>query len=310
MRVLGRVLLIAAFLVAGGTTSAQTLPVIRIAALPIGNGSEAFYAQDLGFFKDAGLDAQVTILPNGAAVTAALVGGSFDIGVSTIISAALAHEKGLQLKVVAPGALYESKAPSVVCAVAKNSPITGAKDLEGKTFGVPDLGGLPKIAILAWMEQNGGDPSSVKLVEVPFAAMVPALESGRIDASILVQPLLQRAVDAGQVRVLSRCFDAVAPQFAIAEFYSTAAYAAAHPQVLRRFAEVAARTARWANAHPSEAAKIFERWTKASPAPSDAPHPFYAERLDSADYQPEIDAGARWKVVKASFPVTELFAHY
>src|ERR1700733_5237628 len=102
----------AALLAAGSSTSAQTPSVIRVAALPIGNSGQAFYAAELGYFKDAGLDVQVTILPNGGAVTAALVGGSFEVGVSSIISASLAHEKGIQLKVVAPGALYESKGPS------------------------------------------------------------------------------------------------------------------------------------------------------------------------------------------------------
>jgi NitT/TauT family transport system substrate-binding protein len=310
MRVLAPLLLTVALLFTAGSTSAQTLPVLRIAGLPIANGAEAYYAADLGYFKDAGLDAQVTVLANGAAVTAALVGGSFDVGVSSIISASLAYEKGLQLKVVAPGALYESKAPSVACAVAKNSPIATAKDLDGKTFGVPDLGGLPKIAISEWMQKNGADPNSVKLIEVPFSAMVPALQSDRIDAAILVQPLLQRALDAGQARVLSNCFDAVAPQFGIAEFYSTAAYAAAHKQLLHTFSDVIVRAARWANAHPAEAAKIVERWTKAEPAPSDAPPHYYAERLERSDFQPQIDEAARWKVIKTPFPVTDLFARY
>lgn len=308
MRILARFLPVAAFLLAGVSTSAQTLPVIRIAGLPIGNGSEAYYAADLGYFRDAGIDARVSVVANGAAATAALVGGTFDVAVSSIIAVAHAHDRGLQLEVVAPGALYESKAPSVVCAVAKNSTITTAKDLEGKTFGVPDLGGLPKIAISNWMQANGANPGSVNLIEVPFSAMVAALQTGRIDASILVQPLLQRALDAGQVRVLSKCFDAVAPQFAIAEFYSTAEYADSHRDLLRKFAAVIERTARWANAHPADAAKIYERWTKAEPWPSDAPHSFYAEKLDAGDYQPQIDAAARWKVIPNSFPVTSIFA--
>lgn len=308
MRLLASAILTGALLVAGGATGAQTPMTIRVAALPIGNSGEAFYAVDQGFFKAAGIDAQVTILPNGGAVTGALVGGSYDVGVASIISASLAHEKGLQLKIVAPGALYESRAPSVVCAVAKNSPITTAKELEGKVFGVPDLGGLPKVAISEWMQRNGGDPSKVQLVEVPFAAMVPALQTGRIDASILIQPLLQRALDAGQVRVLSKCFDAVEPQFAIAEFYSTAEYAAAHAETLKRFSSAIQQAGRWANAHPDEAAAIVQRWTKASPWPSDAPHPFYAERLNPKDFQPQIDAAARWKVLSSSFPVTDLFA--
>ena len=309
MRILARGLLVVALLVAGGATSAQTLPVIRIAALPIDVSGELYDAADLGFFKDAGLDARVTVLTNGAAVMAALIGGAFDVGASNIISASLAHDKGIDLKIVAPGALYESKAPTTVCAVAKNSPLTGPKDLVGKTFGVPDLGGLPKIAISAWMEKNGADPNSVKLVEIPFAAMVPAMGSGRIDAGILVNPLLQHAIDAGQARILGNCLDAVAPQFAIAEFYSTAAYANANPDVLRKFEQVIERTARWANAHHAESAQILTRWTKAT-LPPNAARAFYADHFDAADFQPEIDAAARWKVIKASYPVTEIFARY
>ncbi|HXR24546.1 MAG TPA: ABC transporter substrate-binding protein [Candidatus Binataceae bacterium] len=307
MRVLARLLLVAVFLVAGGSLNAQTLPVIRIAALPIDVSGEVFYAADLGYFKDAGLDAQVTILTNGAAVSAALIGGAFDVGASQIISASLAHEKGIDLKIVAPGALYESKAPTTVCAVAPNSPLTGPKDLEGKTFGVPDLGGLPRIAISAWMEKAGADPASVKLVEIPFAAMVPAMASGRIDAGILVNPLLQHALDAGQAKLLGKCLDAVAPQFAIAEYYALGSYAGANPQIVRKFEQVIERTARWANAHHAESAAILERWTK-STLPPTAARAFYAERLSVADFQPEIDAAARWKVIKASFPVSEIFA--
>lgn len=306
MRFCARLLLVAMFLVAGGAVGAQPLPVLRIAALPIDVSGEVYYASDLGYFKDAGIDAQVTVLSNGAAVTAAVVGGSYDVGASNIISASLARDKGLQLKVVAPGALYEAKAPSTVCAVAPNSPLTGPKDLVGKLVGVPDLGGLPKIAISQWMVGAGVDPASAKFVEIPFAAMAAALDSGRIDVGFLVNPLLQRAVDTGQVRVLGDCLTAVAPQFAIAEYYSTADYAASHQQLLRTFAQVIERTARWANAHHAESAQILERWTKAQ-LPPDAARAYYADHLAAADFQPEIDEAAKWKVISASYPVTDLF---
>jgi NitT/TauT family transport system substrate-binding protein len=309
MRVLTKLLLVAAFLVCGGSIGAQTLPVLRIAALPIDVSGEVFYAADLGYFKDAGIDAQVTVLTNGAAVMAAIIGGAYDVGASNIISASLAHEKGIGLRIVAPGALYDRRAPTTVCAVAPNSTLSGPKDLVGKTVGVPDLGGLPRIALAAWMEKGGVDPNSLRLVEIPFAAMVPAMESGRIDAGILVNPLLQHAVDAGQARVLANCLEAVAPQFSLAEYYATTAYASANGPLLKKFADVMLRTARWANAHRSESAAILERWTKSQLPPNSA-RAFYAERLEPADYQPEIDAAARWKVLKASYPVTEIFARY
>ena len=256
--------LVAACAVAGGPVAGQTPTVVRIGALPIDVSGEPFYAQDLGYFKQAGLDAQITVLNNGAAVAAAILGGAVDIGVSNVISAALGHEKGLPLVMIAPGALYSTKAPTTVCAVAKSSPLVTAKDLNGKILGLPDLSGLPRIAFSSWMEKNGADLSSVKMVEVPFSAIVPALTAGRIDASVLVNPNLQKAIDTGEVRVLANCLDAIAPEFSLSEFYTTKSYAAEHPDVVRRFAEVIARTARWANAHHDESAKILQTWTKSA----------------------------------------------
>ena len=216
MRVLAKLLLVAVLLVAGGSVGAQTLPVLRIAALPIDVSGELYYASDLGYFKDAGIDAQVTVLTNGAAVMAALIGGAYDVGASNIISASLAHDKGIALRIVAPGALYESKAPTTVCAVAPNSTLTGPKISPARPSAFPTSAVCRRSRSRpGW--RRPGRPSSLRLVEVPFAAMVPAMDSGRIDAGILVNPLLQHAVDAGDAKVLGKCLDAVAPQFAIAE---------------------------------------------------------------------------------------------
>lgn len=302
-RIFALVVLISCF---AGPVVAQTPTAVRVGALPIDVSGEPLYASDLGYFKEAGLDVQVTVLGNGAAVAAALLGGAVDIGVSNIIAAALGHEKGLPLEMIAPGALYSSKAPTTVCAVAKNSPLKTAKDLAGKTVGLPDLSGLPRIAYDAWLEKNGGDLSSVKLVEVPFSAIVPALTSDRIDAAILVDPNLQQAVDAGEVRVLSNCLESIAPQFSLSEFYSTASFAQTHPDIVQKFAAAMAKTARWANAHHAQSARILERWTKAHVTP-DTARSVYAERLDPRMIQPVIDSAARYKILKASFPASELF---
>lgn len=286
---------------------AQTPVPIHIAVPPIDVAALPFYAQELGFFKDAGFDATVTIVRNGAASTASLLGGTFDVVSSNLIVGATAHEKGLPLVMIAPDSEYSNKSLTTVCAVAKNSPIESAKDLNGKTIGLPDLFGLPRIGMSAWIEQNGGDLSSVKFVELPFSSIAPALVAGRIDAAILVDPNLQEAVDAGTVRVLSDCFDAVAPRFSVSQFWATAAYVQAHPQIVKKFAAVMAQTARWANTHRRESARILEKWTKVHVTP-DMARAEYAEHVSAADVQPVIDSAARYNLIKASFPAAELFA--
>src|ERR1700722_1884847 len=67
--------------------------------------AEGFYAQDMGFFKDAGLDVKLTFLLNGPALTSALASGALDLAVASVGVVATGHEHGLPLKYVAPGAM-------------------------------------------------------------------------------------------------------------------------------------------------------------------------------------------------------------
>lgn len=289
-----------------GAGAAPT-PKIRVGTTPTDIAAQLFYAEDLGLFKKAGLDVTVTVVSKGAVVSSAVLGGTFDIGQANVPTLANAHEKGLPFVIVAPAGLYTDKAPTGVCAVAKNSPIKSAKDLTGKTIGVNTLFDIAQVGVDAWLEKNGVEPSAVKFVEVPISDLTRALAAGRIDAAVLVDPFLQEALDAGQARVLAKCFDAIAPRFLIGTFFSTLDYTKTHPDIIEKFATVMADTARWANAHHGESAKILEKWTKAHVLPG-MTRAVYADHLNAADVQPLIDASARAGALKASFPATDLFA--
>ncbi len=286
---------------------AQTPEVVRIATLPIDTEAQPLFAEELGLFKKAGLDATVTIVHNAAAIASATLGGTFDVGLTDITTLALAHEKGLPLVAIAPGALYLSSAPTTVCVVPKNSLIKAAKDLDGRTIGVTGLFSFTRIAFSAWLDQNGADPSSVKFIELPFSEIPAALVAGRIAAGTLSNPYLQTAVDAGEVRVLSKCADAIAPKLLITAFFSTGDFAKTHPDIVKKVATVMAQTARWANTHQSQSAVILKKWTKIEVTP-DMARATYAEQFSLPQVQPQIDAAARYKILKASFPASNLFA--
>ena len=66
-----------------------------------------------------------------------------------------------------------------------------------------------------------------------------------------------------------------------------------------------AETARWANAHHAESAKILERYTKLASPPGMRRVPF-AETAEPEQIQPVIDAAAKYGVLKAPFPASEL----
>ena len=88
---------------------AQDAATLNIACIPSDIAGSAYYAADNGFFKKAGLNATFLGIANGAAITAAVLGGSADIGYSNVISLLLAHSRGLPITILFPANLHSQR---------------------------------------------------------------------------------------------------------------------------------------------------------------------------------------------------------
>jgi ABC-type nitrate/sulfonate/bicarbonate transport system substrate-binding protein len=260
----------------------------------------------MGFFKNAGLDVQITTLNNGGIISAGVASGSFDVAQASLSSIADAHERGVNFVIVAPAALYVAERPTSALVVGKNSPITTAKDLDGKVIAVNGLQNVTQVGPEAWLDQNGSNLSSVRFIEMPFGDMPGALATGRIDAAQISEPALDVAVKSG-ARILAPAYDAIAKRFLLAGWFSTTAWADAHPDLVRKFNAVMIETAKWANANPGLSAKILEKYTKL-PVSSTMSRVLYPERTLAAEAQPLIDASAKYKALTKAFPAQEIFA--
>ena len=161
------------------------------------------YAQKTGMFAKAGLDVDLQKFNSGSAVTAAVIGGAIDIGKSSIIPLINAHVHGVPLQIVASGELRLTNEPISGMIVKKDSPITSARDLVGKTVAVVALGDLTHTGVRAWLDQNGVNSKSVRYLELPSSAVLAALNDGRIDAANVSNPIFTQIVSSGQVRIIS-----------------------------------------------------------------------------------------------------------
>lgn len=287
--------------------SAQAVATLKIATTPTDIGSEVFYAQDKGFFKANGLDAQIQVISNGAAITSAVMSGALDVAQSNIASLAAAHEAGLDVVIIAPAGQYSSKVPTTALVVAKNSPLKTAKDLNGKTIAGNGLKNITQVGAFAWMDKNGGDTATTKFVEMPFPDMPGALAQGRIDAAVLAEPELSTALAKGDIRVLANCYDGIAKDFMIGAWFTTGTWAKAHPDLVKRFSKAITQTAQWANKNQALSGEMLTKYTKIQVAPG-MKRTIYAEKLDPALVQPLIDAAATYGITKATFPASAIIA--
>ena len=285
---------------------AQSVASIKVATTPIDIGAEPFYATAMGFFKAAGIDANTQVISNGAAITSAVLGGSVDVAQSNIVSLALAHQRGLDVVVIAPAGLYSSKEPTSALVVAKNSPYKSAKDLDGKTIACNGLQNISQIGPEAWLDKNGGTLASYKWTDMPFPDMIGAINTGRIDAALMAEPVLSDALANGS-RVLGYAYDAIAPTFLIGAWFTTGAWAKKNPDVVRRFQKAITTTAAWANKNHARSAQILNKATQIVVRP-DMKRATYGEKLDPALMQPLIDATVKYGTLKSAFPAIELIA--
>jgi NitT/TauT family transport system substrate-binding protein len=283
---------------------AQTV-TLKIATIPIDVGAEVFYAQDQGFFKKAGIDAQIQSITNGPAITSAVASGSIDIGFSNLVSLATAYKRGLPITIIAPAGLYSSAAPTSVCVVAPNSPIKTAKDLNGKTFATNGLKNISEFGPRAWIDKNGGDSSTMKFIEMPFPEMPGALAAGHVDAALLAEPNVTEAKST--TRLLSKCYDAIGASFMISAYFTTTTWAKAHPDLVRKFQDAIRETAGWANKNHDKTAEILVREAKINPdVAAKMNRAVYPQRLDPAQMQPVIDVTAKYGLLPAPFPASEM----
>jgi NitT/TauT family transport system substrate-binding protein len=281
--------------------------VLRIGALQWDTAAEVYFAQDAGFFKKAGLNVDIQPFTGSSAALAALFGGSLDIAISDVVSAATSHSRGLPVSYLAPGCVFTRAAQASFLVVRSDSSIKSAKDLNGKSVATNALKNIVQIPTSAWIDNNGGDASTVKFIEMPVPAMAGAVEEGRIDSAVMSEPFITDAQGGNKFRIISLADNNVAPEFLYSGWASTTDWIAKNPDVTKRFIDVMAKTARWSNANHALTAPILARITK---VPLDVTmkmgRVYWGEKFSSGELQPVIDACAKYGAIPKTFPASEL----
>lgn len=284
---------IACFIATALAASAQTAPIVIRIATPGNDGNAlAYYAQDMGFFKKAGIDSRIATLRagSGSGVAAAVAGGSADIGEGDIIAVAAAREHGIPLTLLSPSFQHRSASPITALIVAKNGDVRSAKDLNGKVIAEPSLTGPAKIATVMWLRRNGADLPTIKFVEMPQISMAAAVTRGTVAAAATTEPNLTASLD--EVRPLGYIYNAIGNVVQVTAWFSTEAWARENPDAARRFVTAMHETAQWANSprnHP-QSGMILQRYISFPPELLTKMHrATYGEVFETALMQPLLD---------------------
>lgn len=171
-------------------------------------GKNLFYylpltiAEQLGYFKDEGLDLTIVDFAGGSRALQAVVGGSADV-----VSGAFEHTLNMQFKGQPMRAfVLQGLAPQIVLGVnPKTMPnFKSVADLKGKKIGVTAPGSSTNVLVNFVLAKAGLKPSDVSIVGVGASnGAVAAMRAGQIDAISNLDPVISLLQRSGDLKIVT-----------------------------------------------------------------------------------------------------------
>ncbi|HSV53110.1 MAG TPA: ABC transporter substrate-binding protein [Burkholderiaceae bacterium] len=243
---------------------ADTALVVSVSPAP--EFVPVFIAKDEAFFKKRGLDVTSQITPSGAVAAQGIQADSIQIGAISVTTLLQGNDSGLDLVVVAGGAIASRTDKNYGIVAKAGSGIEKPEDLAGKRIAVPGLNNFFHVLARQWLTNKGVDYRKVTFVEGAFPQLADIMKAGNVSAIITTEPFLSRTVGSG---VGEKVFHIAAdlpdglPPFV---YVAKREWVAKNAQTARAFKEAIAEAIAFAEAKPQEAVAIYGRNVKLPPA--------------------------------------------
>jgi NitT/TauT family transport system substrate-binding protein len=203
-----RPILAAFFVVAApGLAYAQGALEKKDVHIAVGGKASLYYlpltiAEQLGYFKEEGLNINISDFAGGSQALRAVVGGSADV-----VSGAYEHTLNMQPKSqFLQCFVQQGRAPQIAIgiATARAKSYKSPKDLKGLKVGVSAPGSSTNMILNSFIAKDGLKPSDVSIIGVGLgAAAVTALKTGQIDAVSNTDPVMTKLEQDGDVKIIA-----------------------------------------------------------------------------------------------------------
>jgi NitT/TauT family transport system substrate-binding protein len=249
---------LAALVLSSGLALAQSKVTIAV-----GGGACLCYlptmlAEQLGEYKNAGLDVEVVDFKGGSQSLQAVMGGSADV-----VSGYFDHCVNLAAKnqSLVSFVVYD-RYPGFALVVSPKhkGEIKSIKDLAGKKIGVSAPGSSTDFFLKFILSKNGVDPNSIGVIGVGLGATaVAAMEQGSVDAAIMLDPsatvLQGRNSDLNilsDTRTAKDTLSVFGGEYPGGALYTKADWIEKHPKETQALTTAIVNTLAWIHSHTPE----------------------------------------------------------
>lgn len=236
-------------------------PHVRIA---IGGQNQLIYlpttlAQELGFYREEGLDVELQDMAGGSKALEALIGGSADVVSGfydqTIQMAADQREMTAFVTMLRYPGLVLVTSPAAAAQVTKPA------DLKGRIAGVTTAGSSSQMLLTYILQRDGLSADAVSITAIGTAATaIAAVERGKVDAGMMADPaftMMHRRNPGGRVLADLRTGEGVraamgADSYPASVLYSKGDWIRANHDTAMHLARAIRRTLAWMQTRPAE----------------------------------------------------------
>jgi ABC-type nitrate/sulfonate/bicarbonate transport system substrate-binding protein len=226
-----------------------------------------YVADDLGYFKDEGIDFQIHSFQNPADVTTAIISDRGDIATGSLPVVIAGARAGTPIKLISatqkatPHGGYNNW-----WATLPNSPITVPADLRGKKVHIYAQNTLAQTVTREILADVGVNIGEYQEVALPFPQAYTGLESGLTDVSLFIEPFFTHSNALSQkkygkpLKVIYTYLTAFPKGLDLSGMFANTNFVAKNPDTVRAFLRGTTRAAKWGNAHPDELKKTIAKY--------------------------------------------------
>ena len=219
-----------------------------------------YLADDLGYFKDAGIRPKYVGQIAAGQMIPSLISGDLDVANrhTPLVIAAVAS--GADVKIFAAGSQSTQQFPHMKYFVRADSDIHGIPDLGGKTIGMNSFGACSEFVTKKALKDSGIDPSTLKFKTAPDSQQEIPLLKGDTDLAI-IHPLAsgRAAANKKDFRMLFSDWDLDHGVSGVCPYSASGKFLREHPDAVKELVDILSRAAKWNNEHPEEARKMMAK---------------------------------------------------
>ena len=237
-------------------------PELTKVRLAVGGKTALYYlpltvTERLGYFKEAGLDVEISDFQGGAKSLQALMGGSVEV-----VTGSFDHTIQMQAKGQPVVALVQlGRFPGFVLAMRKEKAdaYKSPKDLKGMKIGVTAPGSSTHFMVLYMMAQAGLKPDAASFIGTGSGGtVVAAVQHGEVDGISNADPMVTKLDREGLVKVVAdtRTLEGTTKVYGgpypAAVLYTPQSFVEKNPNTIQAMVNAFVRGLKWVQAHNAE----------------------------------------------------------